>query len=85
MRRATLLPSAKADLLEIFSYIAIRSQSVRVAQKFDKKMRAHLNHLASLPFQIGRNRPDLHPDLRSSAFLKTTSFSSDTRKAASRS
>ena len=41
---------------------------MRVAQKFDKKIRAYCNHLASLPFQIGRARPDLHPELPCSAF-----------------
>jgi len=62
------MPSAKADLLRIFTYIATRSQSVRTAQRFDARIRAYCHHLASLPFQLGQIRSDLNQDLRSSSF-----------------
>jgi plasmid stabilization system protein ParE len=68
VRRATLIPSAKADLLNIFTYIATRSQSVQVAQRFDRKLRDYCHHLASLPFEMGKLRPELRKDMRSSYF-----------------
>jgi len=63
-----LIPSAKADLLNIFTYIATRSQSVQVAQRFDRKLRDYCHHLASLPIEMGKLRPELRQDLRSSTF-----------------
>ena len=33
-----------------------------------QKLAAHCDHLASLPFQIGKSRSELRPGLRSSVF-----------------
>jgi len=68
VRRAKLTPAAKADLVEILEYIAEATQSVRVAERYTQKIRAHCRHLASLPFQMGIARPDLGSELRSVPF-----------------
>jgi len=68
VKRAKLLPAARADLLDIFEFISDETQSVRVAQQYIRKLRAHCNHLASLPFEMGVPRPDLAQDLRSAPF-----------------
>ncbi len=41
---------------------------MRTAQKFDRRLRDYCNHLAYLPFQMGKERLDLDPELRSIAF-----------------
>lgn len=68
MRRAIFLDSAMADQYEILEYITRHSQSLRVGQRFMRKLYAHCDHLASLPFRMGISRSDLGPGLRSSAF-----------------
>jgi toxin ParE1/3/4 len=68
VRRAIFLDSAMADQSEILEYITHHSQSLRVGQRFMRKLYAHCDHLASLPFQMGISRSDLGQGLRCSAF-----------------
>ena len=68
MRRAIFLPSVRADLVDIQTYVARESGSRSVARKFAAQLRHHRHHLAALPGLIGRARPELGLDIRSSAF-----------------
>lgn len=68
MARLRYLESAKADLLEILTYVHQVSGDISTARQFVDKLRAHCRHLAGLPGQMGRPRPDLRPDIRSAAF-----------------
>jgi len=68
VRRLVYPSAARRDLLSIFSYIARESGSVAVAQGFTDQLRAHCLKLAFLPGTLGRPRPELWPDLRSSPF-----------------
>jgi len=68
VNRVVYLKSAKSDRRNILNYIARSSGSIRVGQKFLKRMASYCDHLASLPFQIGKERPNLRSDLRSSVF-----------------
>ena len=68
MRRAIFLASVRADLVDIQAYIARESGSRSVARKFEAQLRHRCHHLAALPGLVGRARPELGPDIRSSAF-----------------
>jgi Plasmid stabilization system protein len=68
MRRLRYLASAKADLLEIMTYIAAESGDVAVARRFIETLREQCRKLANLPGELGRARPELRPDIRSFAF-----------------
>lgn len=68
MRRAICLASVRADLIAIQSYIARESGSRSVARTFVARLRHRCHHLAALPGMVGRARPELGPDIRSSAF-----------------
>ena len=68
MRRAIFLASVRADLVDIQAYIARESGSRSVARKFAAQLRQRCHHLAALPGVVGRARPELGPDIRSSAF-----------------
>lgn len=66
--RVRYLDSAKSDLLSIFDYIAWESRDAVVARRFVDLLRARCRHLATLPGQMGRPRPELRADIRSFAF-----------------
>ena len=68
MKRAVYLKSARRDRRAILVYIVRRSQTVRVGQRFMKRMVDHLDHLASLPFEMDTSHSDLRLGLRSIAF-----------------
>ncbi|MBP2547733.1 plasmid stabilization system protein ParE [Neorhizobium galegae] len=68
MARLVYLDSARQDLIEILRYIAKTSGSVAVGQHFTGLLRQKCRHLAALPGDMGRLRPELGPDIRSSAF-----------------
>ncbi len=68
MRRATFLASVRVDLVSIQTYIARESGSRSVARSVTARLRQRCHDLAALPGEIGRARPELGPDVRSSAF-----------------
>jgi plasmid stabilization system protein ParE len=68
VRRLIYRPAAERDLLSIFDYIARQSGSGALALGFTDRIRAHCARLASLPGVMGRPRPELRPDMRSSVF-----------------
>jgi plasmid stabilization system protein ParE len=68
VRRLIYRPAAERDLFSIFDYIARQSGSPALALAFTNRLRAHCARLASLPGVMGRARPELRPDMRSSAF-----------------
>jgi toxin ParE1/3/4 len=67
VRRAVFLASVRADLIEIQTYIARQSGSRAVGRDFATELRRRCHELAALPGTIGRARPELGPDLRSSS------------------
>lgn len=74
MRRATFLASVQADLLDILTYIARSSGSLTVAQRFVTQLRRRCHELAALPGALGRARPELRPDIRSSSYKSYVIF-----------
>ena len=68
MRRAIFLASVRADLIAIQTYIARESGSRSVARTFAAQLRDRCHELAALPGLVGRARPELGLDIRSSAF-----------------
>jgi len=68
VKRAEYLPSAKLDLKDLRLYLTQSSGSRDVSRKFISRLRSHCDHLASLPFLMGKDRPDLGLDFRSTAF-----------------
>jgi len=67
LRRLLYLASVQTDLVEILTYIATESGSVKIGQDFIGQLRKNCRDLAALPGVLGRARPELHPDIRSSA------------------
>ena len=61
MRRATFLASARGDFVELHSYVAGASGSLKVGRTFIAKLRAKCHKLAAIEGTIGRARPDLRP------------------------
>lgn len=68
MARLRYLDSARADLLAIFEYIHQQSGDLVLARQFVDRLRADCRRLASLPGQMGRPRPELRADIRSTAY-----------------
>ena len=68
MRRLVYLAAAQRDLASILRYITRESGSLAVGRGFVGRLRRHGAGLASLPGSIGRARPELRPDIRSSAY-----------------
>lgn len=64
-RRLNYADSARDDLGQIYAYIADRSDSDEIAQKFVDRIREHCSKLAAMPGTMGTHRPDLRADLRS--------------------
>jgi len=63
-----MLPSAKADLVNILEYITRQSGSLIIGRRFAGALRHQCRKLAALPGTLGRARPELRPDIRSLAF-----------------
>jgi len=68
VRRATFLASAQRDLVDIFTHIAEASASLSIARGYVRRLRDHCHHLAGLPGQMGRPRPELMEGIRSTVF-----------------
>jgi plasmid stabilization system protein ParE len=63
-----MLPSAKADLVDILEYITRESGSLIIGRRFVGALRLQCRELAALPGTLGRARPELRPDIRSFTF-----------------
>ncbi len=68
MRRATFLASVETDLVDIFTTLAEASGSLPVARGYVRRLRDHCHHLAGLPGQMRRARPELMETIQSVAF-----------------
>lgn len=67
-RRLQYLAVAQDDIFMIFDYIAGESGSSVTAQGFTARLRSRCVELSRLPGHMGRPRPDLGSDIRSTAF-----------------
>jgi plasmid stabilization system protein ParE len=74
VRRLVYLAAAQRDLVSILEYITRESGSVSVGVAFTDRLQAHCAKLASLPGTLGRARPELRPDIRSSTFRSYVIF-----------
>src|SRR5262249_7435979 len=72
--RLRMLPSAKADLVNILEYITRESGNLTVGRQFVSALRQHCRKLAALPGTLGRARPELRSDIRSAAFKSYVIF-----------
>jgi len=68
MKRVIYLATARRSLRELRTYLTEASGSTSVSRKFILRIRAYCEHLASLPFEMGRERLELAPHLRSATF-----------------
>lgn len=68
MRQLVYLASAQHDLTDILQYITRESGSLAVGRAFVNGIRQQCAKLASLPGTLGRARPELRPDIRSTPF-----------------
>lgn len=68
MARLRFSAAAKDDFASIAEYIAEGSGSRVVAERFVGELRQHCRELAAAPIIMGRPRPQLRPDLRSTPF-----------------
>jgi plasmid stabilization system protein ParE len=60
--------SARRDIVSITVYIADRSGSRVVAERFAGRLRGKCRDIAKSPIRLGRPRPTLLPDIRSLTF-----------------
>ncbi len=72
--RLRMLPSAKADLVNILEYVTRESGNLIVGRQFVGALRQHCRKLAALPGTLGRARPELRSDIRSVAFKSYVIF-----------
>ena len=68
MTKLVYLASARNDLIEILTYIAKETGSVTIGRDFVDQLRHRCHELADLPGMLGRLRPELRPDIRSTVF-----------------
>jgi toxin ParE1/3/4 len=68
VRQLVYLTSAHHDLIDILQYITRESGSLAVGRAFVDRIRQQCAKLASLPGTLGRARPELRPDIRSTSF-----------------
>ena len=68
MRRLIYLAAAERDLVSILEHITRESGSLAIGRGFTDQLQAHCAKLASLPGTLGRPRPELRADIRSSAY-----------------
>lgn len=66
MRRLIYLAAAQRDLASILEYVTRQSGSLALGRGFTDRLQGHCARLASLPGLLGRARPELRPDIRSS-------------------
>ena len=62
------------NIADIARYIAQESGSRALAESFADRLIEKCEHLASLPGTMGRARPELRPEMRSSAFKSYVIF-----------
>jgi len=74
VRRVVYLAAAKRDLVSIFEYITRESGSLATGQWFVGQLRQQCAKLALLPGTLGRARPELRPDIRSTPFKEYVIF-----------
>ena len=67
MRRVRYFKTARADLDQIFRYIAIASGSIETGRGFQRILTMQCRKLAELPGTLGRARPEIGPEIRSFA------------------
>jgi toxin ParE1/3/4 len=67
MRRLVYLVTARRDLVSILDHLTRETGSVSIGRGFVDQLRQHCIRLAAMPGTLGRARPELHPDIRSSA------------------
>ena len=60
--------AARRDIAEIAAYITRESESRAVADAFIDKLTDYCEHIAKLPGLMGRARPELGRDYRSTTF-----------------
>ena len=65
MPRLVFTHAAQTDLTDIADYIERTSGSLEAAERFCDELVAKCQHLAGLPGVLGRPRPELLPNLRS--------------------
>ena len=65
MHRLVFTRAARINLIEIADYIEGTSGSPATAERFTETLIAKCEHLAELPGTLGRPRPELLPNLRS--------------------
>jgi toxin ParE1/3/4 len=63
-----MLPSAKADLVNVLEYITRESGNLIVGRQCVGAVRQQCRKLAALPGTLGRARPELRSEIRSFAF-----------------
>jgi toxin ParE1/3/4 len=68
MPRLRYLVSAQADFGNILDYIKEQSGTHTAGRKFARLLQIKCEKLASLPGTMGRSRPEIGSELRSSAF-----------------
>lgn len=68
MYRLNFTDDALEDIASIAEYIASQSGVAEVAERFVQRIVDRCEHLASLPGTMGRARPELGVDFRSSVF-----------------
>jgi toxin ParE1/3/4 len=68
MRQLHYTDAANRNLIEIAVYIATESSSREIAVAFTERLRAKCRQLASLPATLGKARPELRVDIRSSPY-----------------
>ena len=74
MSRLKFLESAEKDLKEIAGYIEETSGSREVAKSFNRSIIAKCQGLARLTAQVGRERRELLPEIRSVPFKNYVVF-----------
>lgn len=74
MRRLRYLTSARNDLDAIYRYLRREGASAETARGFLAKLRRKCARIAALPGRMGRPRPELRPDLLSTAFQSYVIF-----------
>ena len=74
MARLVYRAAARRDLADIAAYIEDESQSRAAADGFIGKLMDYCEHIAKLPFAMGRVRSDLDRGFRTSLSVATSSF-----------
>ena len=68
MARLRYTATARQDLTAIALYIADRSGSRGVVERFVARLRGKCREIARAPIRLGRPRPNLLPDIRTLTF-----------------